>query len=393
MSVRCTAVVSRRVRALAAIDDWPAPHASVAVVVAGRRARGAWPDGAPGEVGVDHEARDCLRRPRRRRGRDPRPRRARRPARLDRAPPARPRVRSRFRSRPADRAAGQAAHLLERRLRDPRRVARGARLDGLRGVPRERRARARGRQGDRTRGHRSGRASSGRSTTWRRSRTRSSPRPSSRRRPSPRRRRSRSPGWSVSFRASAARTHPTGASASSSGTRSLPTGPARATRPPRTGTSAAPARSSGSTPRQTSRSSASPISSSETGPWKPGRPSPTRCSRSRAAELVAYATGLMSSSKAWRSQLATIAGVIACSDSPNGVQPVERLPGAHQAPSRGAEHALDHDPEARAVLVRREDRLAGRELPPDHVLGEAPQSLAGDPREHLDAGELVDGGS
>ena len=45
-----------------------------------------------------------------------------------------------------------------------------------------------------------------------------------------------------------------------------------------------------------------------------------------------------------------------------------------------------------AVLVRREDRLAGCELPPDHVLGEAPQSLAGDPREHLDAGELVDGG-
>jgi CubicO group peptidase (beta-lactamase class C family) len=32
MSVRCTAVVSRGVRALAAIDDWPAPHASVAVV-------------------------------------------------------------------------------------------------------------------------------------------------------------------------------------------------------------------------------------------------------------------------------------------------------------------------------------------------------------------------
>jgi CubicO group peptidase (beta-lactamase class C family) len=32
MSVRRTAVVSRRVRALAAIDDWPAPHASVAVV-------------------------------------------------------------------------------------------------------------------------------------------------------------------------------------------------------------------------------------------------------------------------------------------------------------------------------------------------------------------------
>jgi CubicO group peptidase (beta-lactamase class C family) len=35
MSVRCTAVVSRRVRALAAIDDWPAPHASVAVVAPG----------------------------------------------------------------------------------------------------------------------------------------------------------------------------------------------------------------------------------------------------------------------------------------------------------------------------------------------------------------------
>jgi CubicO group peptidase (beta-lactamase class C family) len=32
MRVRATAVVSRRVRALAAIDDWPAPHASVAVV-------------------------------------------------------------------------------------------------------------------------------------------------------------------------------------------------------------------------------------------------------------------------------------------------------------------------------------------------------------------------
>ena len=32
------------------------------------------------------------------------------------------------------------------------------------------------------------------------------------------------------------------------------------------------------------------------------------------------------------------------------------------------------------------------ELPADHALGEAPEGLAGDPREHLDARELVDGG-
>jgi CubicO group peptidase (beta-lactamase class C family) len=45
MRVRATAVVSRRVRALALIDDWPAPHASVAVVA---------PDGVLASRGPTH---------------------------------------------------------------------------------------------------------------------------------------------------------------------------------------------------------------------------------------------------------------------------------------------------------------------------------------------------
>jgi CubicO group peptidase (beta-lactamase class C family) len=47
MSVRGTAVVSRGVRALAAIDDWPAPHACVAVVAPSGMLAARGPTGQP----------------------------------------------------------------------------------------------------------------------------------------------------------------------------------------------------------------------------------------------------------------------------------------------------------------------------------------------------------
>ena len=80
------------------------------------------------------------------------------------------------------------------------------------------------------------------------------------------------------FRGSGARIRTTGGSASSCATASRRTGRARATRRGRSGTSAGPARSSGSIPRQGSRAPASPTGTSATGRVTPGPRSPTPCS-------------------------------------------------------------------------------------------------------------------
>ena len=241
------------------------------------------PCGRGPPLGLGDEAVHRVRAADRRGGGRPRPRRARRAGGLDRQAPARARLGPAVRGRHPDCPPGRATHLLERRVRPARRATRRQGRDALRGIPPGGGARS-----TRPRRHRAARATvRGPARPARRPgpvRPRAtcadSPRGGDPRRgdrgrlPGPRRRASR-PGH--------ARSRTTGASGSSSRTRSGRTGPAPATHRARSATSAARGRSSGSTRTPRSRAPASRTASSTTGPWRSGRRSRMRCSPSSAA--------------------------------------------------------------------------------------------------------------
>ena len=118
------------------MDGWPCEHVAVCVTGAVEATRGD--ESRALRVGVGDEARLCGRDARRRGGGDRRPRRAGRAARRDLPPPALAQLGAAVRGRRADRGAGQAAHLLELRLRGRGRARRGAGGDAVRDVLRAR---------------------------------------------------------------------------------------------------------------------------------------------------------------------------------------------------------------------------------------------------------------
>ena len=103
----------RAVEAFRQVDAWGCEH--VAVGVTGRVEADVRRCRAPFRLGVGDEARHGGRDARRRRGGARRPRRGRRPARLDVPAPAGARLRAAVRGRRPDRAPGPAADLLELR--------------------------------------------------------------------------------------------------------------------------------------------------------------------------------------------------------------------------------------------------------------------------------------
>ena len=209
-----------------------------------------------------------------------RPGRARRPARLDGAASARTRLRTALRRAAGDLQARQAADLLQHRHRGARSLSRGEGGDAFRRLPlgggaraaRAERHRARGVGRRRARGpaHRPARIRPGAHGSDP-CRAGNAPRGHHGDLPGPR---------MGSCPTSGATSRSTGASASRSAMRRSRTGPARATRPARSGTSAGRGASSGSTRRPALPAPRLQTGSSASGRRRRGRRSPTPFSRS-----------------------------------------------------------------------------------------------------------------